>query len=139
MGEPNSVAKIYIDYSGGNFQLRRVKNLKDDADRSLTVQKAVGVNGGAGFKRSKGGCSVTLSVYRESPDPEVNWRALADSHEHFTITTQDEDGGLREQYQVCEVEKVTRSTDDEGENMDEVSIKCLRGPVLLARRSIPSI
>lgn len=137
MGEPNSVAKIYIDYSGGNFQLRRVKNLKDDPERTLEIRKAVGVKGGAGFKKSEGGCGITLSVYRESPTPEVNYRRLEQTGERFTITTQDEDGGQREQYQACRVEKVSRSTDDDGENVDEVMIKCLRGPVLLPARVIP--
>jgi len=137
MGEPNSVAKFYIDYSGGNFQLRRVKSLKDDPERTLEIRKAVGVNGGAGFKRSEGGCGITLSVYRESPTPEVNYRRLEQTGELFTITTQDEDGGLREQYQKCRVEKVSRSTDDDGENIDEVTIKALRGPVLLPARVIP--
>lgn len=126
MGEINSKALIYIDYSGGNHQLLRVKSLKDDVDRTLEVRKAVGVKGGAGFKESEGGGSLTLTVYRESPTPEVDYRALAQRRERFTITTQDEDNGPREQYQACRVEKVTRSTDDEGENMDEVSIKFLR-------------
>ena len=126
MGEINSKALIYIDCTKGNFQLRRVKNLKDDVDRTLEVRKAVGVEGGAGFKKSTGGGSLTLSVYRESPEPEVDYRALEESGERFTITIQDEDGGPREQYQACRVEKATRTLDDDGENMDEVSIKFLR-------------
>lgn len=126
MGEINSKALIYIDYSGGNHQLFRIKNLKDDIDRTLEVRKAVGVTGGAGFKKSAGGGSLTLSVYRESPRPEVDYRSLEESGERFSITVQDEDNGPREQYQACRVEKVTRSTDDEGDNMDEVSIKFLR-------------
>jgi hypothetical protein len=50
MGEINSKALIFIDYTGGNFQLQRVKNLEDDTDHTLEVRKAVGVTGGAGYK-----------------------------------------------------------------------------------------
>lgn len=135
MGEINSKGLIYIDYSGGNFQLQRVKTFKDDVDKTLEVRKAAGVDGGAGFKSSKGGGSITMSVYRESPRPEVDYRKLEESKEKFTITVQDEDNGPREQYQRCRVEKVTRSLDDDGENMDEVSIKFLRGPVLMPRKA----
>lgn len=135
MGEPNSGAGIYINYSGGNFKLERVQKLKETVDKTLEVRKAAGVKGGAGFKKSQGGGGLTLTVYRESPEPEVDYRRLEESGERFEITTQDEDNGPREQYQACRVEKVEKSLDEEGEHMDEVSIKFLRGPVRLPRKS----
>jgi hypothetical protein len=128
MGEPNSTAFIFIDYSGGNYQLFRVKDCEEDVDRTLEVRKAVGVKGGVGFKKSIGGGGLTLTVYRESPTPEVDWRRL---DERFALTFQDEDNGPRNQYQGCEVEKVTWSLDSDGEYVDKVSIKFLRGPVPL--------
>lgn len=137
MGDTSSKAKLFIDSKlAGNFQLYRVKSFDVDDDQDLEVVKAVGVDGGAGFRDTTGGGSMTLEVYRETGDPEVNWRILRKLKEKFAITIADEDNGLREQYQVCRVAKVTRKGDDSGSNMDTVSIKFLRRTDLPRRPSL---
>lgn len=134
MADTSSNAKIFIDSpTVGNFQLFRVKSFDIDVDEDLEVVKAVGVPGGAGFRDTTGGGSITLEVYRESGTPEVNWRTLRKIKEKFSITIADEDGGIREQYQACRVAKVGRKGDDGGSNMDSVSIKFLRRSDLPSR------
>jgi hypothetical protein len=137
MGDTSSKAKIFIDSrTAGNFQLFRVKSFDVEADEDLEVVKAVGVDGGAGFRDTTGGGGITLEVYRETGDPEVNWRILRKLKEKFSITIADEDNGIREQYQACRVAKVTRKGDDSGSNMDTVSIKWLRRVDLPKRPSL---
>jgi hypothetical protein len=74
-GTFTSQAKFYIDYSGGNFQLKRVDTLDEDDDSDVEVKTAVGVEGGAGHVDKEGGGALKLEVYRES-NPEVSYRAL---------------------------------------------------------------
>ncbi|MGE0547616.1 MAG: hypothetical protein AB7O24_04260 [Kofleriaceae bacterium] len=126
MGEINSQGKIYIDYSGGSYQLMRVKSLDDDDESSTEVVTAAGVEGGAGHRDKPGGVKITLEVYRESPNPEVDWRRLKRTKERFSLTTQDDNGGLREQYQGVRVSTVKKKLDDQGENMDTVELVALR-------------
>lgn len=134
MGDTSSNAKIYIDSpSTGNFQLFRVKSFDITDDSDLEVVTAVGVTGGAGFREKQGGGSISLEVMREQGAPEVNWRRLKAIKEKFSITIADEENGIREQYQQVRVAKVDRKGDDQGENMDTVSLKFLRRTDLPSR------
>jgi hypothetical protein len=133
MGEINSRGLIYIDFSGGNFKLTKVKTWDIEDDKKVDVVTSATLSDGAGFREKPGGGKITFEVFRESPTPEVNYRRLRSSREKFTITIQDEDGGLREQYQKCRVSTVKRKGDDEGSNMDTVEIVFLKGPVELPR------
>lgn len=136
MGDTSSNAKIYLDSpSVGNFQLFRVKSFDVTDDSDLEVVTAVGVAGGAGFREKQGGGTMQLEVFRETGSPEVNWRRLKAIKEKFSITIADEDAGIREQYQAVRVAKVDRKGDDQGENMDSVTLKFLRR-VDLPRRSL---
>lgn len=124
-GEIISQSFFFIDSSiAGNKQLLRVKSLDGSDDEDLEVVKAVGVQGGAGFRHTTGGGEITLEVFRET-NPEVDYRRLKRLKHTFAITIQDE-GGVREQYQGCRVANVSRKDDDAGSHMDSVKIKFLR-------------
>jgi hypothetical protein len=118
MGNVISSARLYIDYSGGNFQLKRVESLDEDDDSDTTVVTAIGVSGGAGNQDKEGGGKLKLEVFREDV-PEVNYRRLKISKEFFSITVQD-NPGERWQYQGVRVAKVARKINTDGKLMDSV-------------------
>ena len=115
-----SQARIFIDGPMGSFQLVRVESFSVDDQSSAEVTTAMGVRGGAGVRYKEGGGGITLSVFREQGDPEVNWLAVKEAHLRFAITIQDT-GGQRTQY-FCGVSDVTRKDDDKGSHMDEVKL-----------------
>ena len=119
-----SQAKFYIDYSGGNFQLKRVETLDEDDDSDTEVKTAVGVPGGAGHVDKEGGGALKLEVYREST-PEVDYRLVKAAKELFSFVIQDVNGP-RWKYLGCRVAKVTRKDDSQGKHMDTVDIKWLQ-------------
>ena len=126
MGDIVSRKKIFIDYSSGNYQLKRVKSGSLTYESTVDVVIAVGVSGGAGFRKKEGGGELSLDIYRETGTPEVNWRKLFNSNEIFAMTFQDENG-LREQIRSCRVAQIPDSKfDDGGEVMDTVKIKFLQ-------------
>lgn len=126
MGDIASHKKINIDYSGGNYQLKRVKSFNVAYDSTTEVVVAMGVPGGAGFRDKEGGGKLTLDVYRETGNPEVDYRRLFVTKEVFAMTTQDLNG-MREQYRSCRVEKIPdHKSDDGGDIMDSVSIVFLQ-------------
>jgi len=131
MGEINSQTKVFIDFGataggsgGGALLLKRVKSVKVKDERGVEIVKAVGVKGGAGYRRKEGGGTITLEVYREDI-PEIAWRAVRDDKKIFTWTMQDENDGPRENFYQCTVSTVDRSSDDEGSHMDEIELKFL--------------
>lgn len=128
MAEITSQTVCYIDFSatpsgsgGGSIRLARVKDAKIKDDKKAVVVKALGVNGGAGFRRTTGGGTLTLAVYRDAK-PEVNYRQLQADKKLFAFTMQDENGGIRETFFPCTVSNVDRNDDEEGNHMDEVEI-----------------
>jgi len=120
MSTLTSQSMFYIDFSGGNFQLKRVDTLDEDDDSTTEVKTAVGVTGGAGNIDKEGGGSLKLEVFRESV-PEVDWRLLKISKEYFSFSIQDVNGP-RWKYLGCRVSKVTRKDDSQGKHMDTVDI-----------------
>lgn len=116
-----SQALFYIDFSGGNFQLKRVDSLDEDDDSDAEVKTTIGVSGGAGTIFKEGGGALKLEVYRESV-PEVDYRQLKARREFFAFTIQDVNGD-RWKYIGCIVSKVTRKDDSAGKHMDTVDIK----------------
>lgn len=131
MGDIVSQSKFFIDFSNGdgssagNLQLTRVKSADVTDERETEVVKAIGVRGGAGFRRQEGGGELSLEVYRETLNPEVRWRRLMNDETIFTFTMQDEDG-IREAFYGCTVSNVARKGDDSGSHMDTVKLKFLR-------------
>jgi hypothetical protein len=126
MGDIVSQSGIFIDYSGGNKKLRRVKSIDISDDSDIEVVKAVGVRGGAGVREQEGGGSITFEVYRETgAAPEVDYQLLKDSKEWFAITVRDEDGQA-EQFQQCRVAQNGRKGDDSGSHMQSVKIVFLQ-------------
>lgn len=126
MGEIVSRKKVFIDYSGGTYQLKRVKSSSITHSGTREVIAAMGVKGGAGTRKKEGGGEITLEVYRETGQPEVDYRALFDSDEFFTMVTQDE-GGMREQHRSCQVAAIPDGKgDDAGDVMDTVKITFLQ-------------
>jgi len=126
MPEFSSFARHYINFgalnslgiatSAGAKQLTKVQKGDWKDDRKTEAKKASGVRQGAGFRRSQGGGTVTLTVYREVGIPEVNWLRLQDDEKVFTYTVADEKQGLRLNF-TCTVSNVDGSSDENGENM----------------------
>lgn len=130
-----SDVRVYIDFSGGNFQLKRLDTTDEDDDSKTEVVPAMGVRGGAGHRDREGGGSLKLEVFHETI-PEVNWRALKVSKEVFSLTYQDGGAGStgdRWQYQGCRVSSVSRKDDSQGKHMDSVEV------VWLQRRQLPTL
>ncbi len=130
MGEMISNSKLFLDYGptqggsgGGAIWLQRIQNIKVTDDRGVEVKKALGVRGGAGFIRTEGGGTITLSEYRQDA-PQVRWRQLLKDRKIFMLALQDDDG-VREKWFSCTVSKVDRSDDEDGNHMDEIEIKFL--------------
>lgn len=123
MGEMVSDAKYFIDISPLNALgistgaasklLTKVKKVDQKDDRKVEVQKAGGVKQGAGFRRQQGGGSLTLTVYRETGSPEVNWLRLQDDEKVFTFTIADEKGGQRRNF-TCTVSNIDGADDENG-------------------------
>lgn len=125
MGDIVSSAKFHIDYSGGNFQLKKVETLDVSFDADLEIVTAVGVKGGAGFREQVGGGELQLDVYSETGIPEVDYLKLHLSKEVFRWVVQ-EDGGQRFQFRNCRVAKPPgRKYDSKGNVMQTVTIKFL--------------
>lgn len=144
MSEPNSRRKLFISFSGGassgglagggNFLLESVQTFDIDDDSDTEVVTVATKNGGAGFRDKPGGGSMSLEVFRWSPRLEVDWADLKRRKIKFVLTTEDDDNGVREQYQVCRVANVKGKVNNQGENMDTIKVVFLHGPVPLPRR-----
>lgn len=128
MGEVVSNAEHFISFppsaggAGGAVQLTKVMKADVKDDRDVEVVKALGVKQGAGWRESQGGGEITLTVYRETGTPEVNWRRLKDDRVRFVYTIQDEDNGQRESF-TCRVAKIDSSGDEGGKHEDTVTLK----------------
>lgn len=127
-----SQSRIFADFgataggsAGGAVWLQNVMSMKVTDDRSTDVIKAIGVDGGAGFRRKTGGGTISLTENRVV-NPIVDWRRLRKEGKQFMIMAQDEQGGVREKWLLCMVSKVDRSLSDEGEHQDEIEIKFLQ-------------
>lgn len=131
MAEIISNGKIYVDFGatsggsgGGAILLDFAASLKVTDESSTDVVKSIGKRRGAGFRDKAGGFTLMLTENRQTT-PQVNWRAVKRDKKIFTITVQDENGGIREKFRPCKVSKVDRSLSDEGEHQDEIEIKAL--------------
>src|SRR5688572_24602861 len=100
MGDIVSKAKLYVDHSGGNFQVKRVESCEIAFEHDLTIITAVGVDGGAGYRAQTGGGELTLEVYPETGKAEVDYLKLFFTRELFRWTMQEEDGA-RFQCRYC--------------------------------------
>lgn len=132
MSEIISQTKCFVDMSataggsgGGSLLLERIKDVKISDERGVEILKAIGVRGGAGYRRKTGGGTLAISEYRTIA-PQVDWRAVLRDQKVFTWTMQDENSGLREKFLGCTVSKIDRSADEEGTHMDDIEIKFLR-------------
>lgn len=126
-----SQSKIYVDMSatgggspGGSVLLEFADSLKITDGRSVDIVKAIGKKRGAGFRRKSGGLTLMLTESRQDR-PQVDWRKVKRDEKVFTITTQDENGGVREKFLKCTVSKVDKSMSAEGEHQDEIEIVAL--------------
>jgi len=131
MGDIASRVTCSIDYSGGNYVLKRVDtgNVKYDSNTEIVL--AIGVIGGAGYRHVEGGGTIELDVYEETGTPEVDYFALFFSREQFAFVTQVEGGGKRFQYRSCVVANPPeRSFNTKGEVMKKVAIKFLQSGYL---------
>ena len=126
MGDVVSKAKFYIDFSGGNFQLKRADSGDISFEHSLTIVTAIGVDGGAGYREQTGGGEIQLEVFPETGSPEVDYLRLFFSKEFFRFVIQEQDG-QRFQARNCRVEKPPgRKYNSKGDVMITVTIKFLQ-------------
>ena len=128
MGDTIPKRILNINYSGGNFALKRLETFKFEPDK--TVEVAVSTEGPIGHHVNDQGGSFTFNVYAESGTPEVNWHRVDASREVFVCTTQDWPSGSRIQYRGCMVEKVGAPTENNGKQMIEVTGKWLSKVVI---------
>lgn len=113
----------------GNKRLRRCKSSKVSDGASTEAQTAMGEDDPVGFIRKPGAKTITLSILEEQGKPEVDWDALVDSQEVFSLTREIV-GGRRTQYPFCVASKAEPDDDDEGKHMVEVEIVALRRKAL---------
>jgi hypothetical protein len=128
MGDVVSRRTLTINYSGGNFALKRVESFDFNDDSTLEV--AVSTAGPIGFQDSDQGGSFTLNVFPETDTPEVHYHRLKESKERFTLTEADYPTGIRLQHRNCRIEKVSQKTGNDGKPMIEVTGKYLSQRVL---------
>ena len=55
-------------------------------------------------------------------EAQFDWRKAKKKNQILQITTQDENGGVREKFLRCTVSKVDKSMDDEGNHTDEIEL-----------------
>jgi hypothetical protein len=126
MGDVVSKAKLFIDYSGGSNQLKRVDSADVAFEHDLSIVTAIGVDGGAGYRKQTGGGEFSFEVYPETGRPEVDYLRLFFSEELFRIVIQEEDG-QRLQGRYCRVAAPPgRKYNSKGDVMLTVKIKFLQ-------------
>lgn len=115
-------ARFYINSSTAqNKLLRRVESVKETDNRDAEHVFNPGENKPAGVIRKPGGGELELTVYEEQGTPEVDWEALQDSGEYFSMT-RDVVRGRRTQFLECTVANVAFSSDEQGKHMLTVKI-----------------
>lgn len=136
MSNTTSQSKIFIDIDAQNatqtlgpapgaaIWLTHFTNFKVTDERSVEIVKAVGVKGGAGFRRKTGGGSISATETRQDV-PQVDWRQMRDRETVFMLMAQDENDGMREKWFNVTVSKVDRTMDDESKHEDEIEFKFL--------------
>lgn len=117
-------ASFYLNHSGGNVRLTKVKSCEVSDGRSTEAVNAIGSDAPIGFRDKPGAQTLTLEVYDET-DPEVDYYKLKRDREEFDFVIQD-DNGKRQQFLPCRVSKIDRSKSDEGEHMLSVEIIALQ-------------
>ena len=126
MGDIISKAKFFIDYSGGNYQLKRVDTGDISFEHDLSIVTAIGVEGGAGYREQTGGGELQLEVFPETGKPEVDYLRLFFSRELFRWVIQEVDG-QRFQCRYARVAKPPgRKYNSKGDIMISVNIKFLQ-------------
>ncbi len=109
-----SLARYIINSSSArNKVLKKVKTGKVTDNRDAEHAKGSGSKKPVGVIRKPGGGTIELTVYQEKGVPEVDWVALLDSEEFFSLTREVVDGP-RTQFLECTVANVGEDDDDEG-------------------------
>lgn len=128
---PNFVSqgKIFVDIPGPGAvsrQLLTCKKFDAKPQGSREVITAIGVEGGAGWRKKQGGVEIDMTLVRETGQaPEVDWYATDRLNKVFTLTTQDEGNGRRQAY-LCMVSKIDTTKDDAGVHEDTVTLVATR-------------
>ncbi len=120
-----SQGKIFIDMPGprgASKQLLTVKKLDVKEGGSVEVITTIGVDDGAGWRQKQGGFMLSLTCVRiVGKDPEVDWAYAKATKKQFTISTEDEDNGMKVSY-LCRVSKFDPTSDDQGSHEFEVEL-----------------
>lgn len=111
--------------SQGAKRLRRVKSGKVGNNASREEVNGMGEDAPNGTRRKVGGRPITLEIFEEEGVPEVDWDALEDSGEFFSLT-RSLVNGKRFQYPECQVSKVETDDDNEGSHMKTIEVIAFR-------------
>ena len=131
-----SQTKLFVDFSatplgaggvgsgGGSIQVMEAENMSVTDEKVVEIIKAIGIKGGAGFRRKTGGLSTVITVNR-AKNPSVKWRQVQRDEKVFTVSIQDENNGPRHKLFYATVSKVDRDLDAEGKHQDKVTLMVL--------------
>lgn len=125
MGSPvASQARVWINCSQGNVRLKRCKDSKVADGASVEAVNALGEDDPVGAIDKPGAKTISLSIYQEQGTPELDYHALKDAREWFSVTRAIVNG-KREQFPMCRVSKIDTDDDAEGSHMYSVEIIAL--------------
>lgn len=100
--------------SQGNKRIRRMKDYDFGDGASRETHGEVGEDDHVGTIKKPGGKTVTFNMREtKGAKPEIDWQALNESDEWFSLTKQI-GGGRRTQYARCQVSKIDDSGSEEG-------------------------
>lgn len=116
--------RLRIKCSQGNKRLRRVKDVKVAHGAGLDAQNALGEDAPIGWVDKPGPRTLTLSVYDEVGNPEIDYDLLWATKEQFVVEAEVV-GGQEWQFIPCRVAKVDRDADADGKVMKTVEIVAL--------------
>jgi hypothetical protein len=111
--------------SQGSTRLRRVKDSSEKSEGKREGVNAMGEDVPVGTRKKPGARMISLNVIDEQGDPEIDWEALEESGEWFSMTKAIV-GGKRWQHPECQVSSVDATNNDDGEHMKTVEIISLR-------------
>ena len=125
-----SQGKILIDMPGPRGKAGQLLTCeKFDVKEGGSVEGVVtiGVNEGAGHREKQGAHTISMTFIRTAgSNPEVDWVYAKQTKKRFTISTEDDDGGLKQSWLYCRVSKIDPSKDPDGNHKDEVEVVALQ-------------
>lgn len=108
----------------GHKALEFCKDSKIADGSSREAKNAMGSRNPIGTVRKPGAQTITLSIYAQQGDPEVDWFYLRDTDEMFGIF-REVVGGTEAHYPEVQVSKIDEDDDEDGNHMLNVELIAL--------------